>query len=84
MAVVAGAAGGAAAAGAAALEPPVGGEEERRTRGQKALPPRVFTIPKPEKEKKGRGGLQKLEMGWEMKRKERKRALYREGGRGGK
>ena len=74
---------GAAAAGAAALEPPARGGEERRTRGRKALPLRVFTIQKLEKEKKGGGGLQKLEMGCEMKRKERKRALYREGGGGG-
>ena len=72
-----------AVGGAAALEPPAGGGEERLTWGRKALPPRVFTILKPEKEKKGGEGLQKLEMGWEMKRKERKRALYKVVGGGG-
>ena len=42
------------AVGGAAVE--VGGGEDRRTGGQKALPPRVFTILEPEKEKKkGRG-----------------------------
>ena len=56
------------------------GGEDQRTRGRKALPPRVFTILEPEKEKKGGGGLQKQEMGCEMKRKERKRALNRGGG----
>ena len=55
MAAVAGAARGAATAGAAVLEPPAGGGE--LTRGRKALPLRVFTILKPEKEKKGGGGL---------------------------
>ena len=49
---------GAAAAGAATLEPPAGGGEERRTRGRKALPPWVFTILKPEKEKKGEGAAE--------------------------
>ena len=38
------------------LEPPAGGGEERHTRGQKALPLQVFSIQKPEKEKKGVGG----------------------------
>ena len=42
--------------GGAALEPPAGGGEEWRTWGRKALPPRVFTILKPEKEKKVVGG----------------------------
>ena len=69
--------------GTTTLEPPAGGGEERCTWGRKALPPWVFTIVKPEKEKKGGGGLQKLEMRCEMKRKERKRALYRGGGGGG-
>ena len=73
-----GAVGGMTAVGGVALESPAGGGEKRRTRGRKALPPRVFTILKPEKEKKGGGGLQKLEMGCQMKRKERKKALYRE------
>ena len=45
-----------AAVGGAALEPLAGGGEERLTRGRKALPPRVFTIQKPENEKKGGGG----------------------------
>ena len=83
MAAEAGAVGGAAAAGPAAMEPLAGGGEELRTQGWKALPPWVFTILKPEKEKKWGGGLQKLEMGWEMKMKEGKRALYRERGGGG-
>ena len=48
----------AAAAGAAALEPPTMGGEERRTQGRKALPPRVFTILKPKKEKKGEGAVE--------------------------
>ena len=52
-------------------------------RGRKAPLSRVFTILEPEKEKKGEGGLQKMETGCEMKRKERKRALYRGGGGGG-
>ena len=43
---------GEAAVGGAALEPPVGGGEEQCTRGRKALPPRVFSILKPEKERK--------------------------------
>ena len=72
---------GMAAAGGAALEPPAGGGEERHTRGRKALPLRVFTILNPEKKKKGGGGLQNLEMGCEVKRKERKRDLYKEGGK---
>ena len=84
MAAVGGVEGaGAATAGATALEPPTGGGEKRRTRGRKALPLLFFTILKPEKEKKWGGGLQKLEMECEMKRKERKRALYRGGGGGG-
>ena len=83
MVAVGGAAAGTAAAGVAGLEPSEWGGEERRNRGRKALPLRVFTILKPEKEKKGGGGLQKLEMGCEMKMKERKRALHREGGGGG-
>ena len=49
------AAGGAAAAGVAGLEPPAGGGEERHTRGRKERPPRVFTMLRPEKEKKWRG-----------------------------
>ena len=57
MAEVGGAAAGTAAVGVAALEPHAGGGEERRTRGRKALPPRVFTILKLEKEKKGGGGV---------------------------
>ena len=65
----AGAASGSAVAEAAGLEPPAGGGEERRTRGRKALPPWVFTILEPEKEKKEGGGLQKMETGCEMKRK---------------
>ena len=40
----------------AALEPPTGGGEERLTLCRKSLPLRVFTILKPEKEKKGVGG----------------------------
>ena len=55
-AVVGGAA--AVAAATAMLEPPVGGGEERRTRGRKALPPWVFTILKPEKEKKWEGAAE--------------------------
>ena len=39
--------------GAAAVEPSAGGREEQRTRGQKALPPRVFTILKLKNGKKG-------------------------------
>ena len=62
------------------LEPLAGGGEELCTWGRKALPPRVFTILEPEKEKKGGGGLQKMETGCEMK-KERKKGLYI--GRGG-
>ena len=50
-----------AEAGAAGVEPKVGGGEDRCTRGRKALPPWVFTILEPEKEKKGGGGLQKME-----------------------
>ena len=42
--------------GGATLEPPAGGGEKRCTRGRKALPPWVFTILKPKKEKKGGGG----------------------------
>ena len=61
------------------MEPEVGGGEDRRTRGRKALPLRVFTILKPKKEKKGGGRLQKMETGWEMKRKEIK-GLYIGGG----
>ena len=82
--------GGAAAAGAAAggavapeatgLEPLAEGGEERCTRGQKVRPPRVFTMLELEEEKKWRGGLQKLETGCEMKRKEKKKGLYK--GRG--
>ena len=49
--------------------------------GPEAVPPRVFTIIKPEKEKKGGGGLQKMETRCEMKRKERK-GLYIGGGGG--
>ena len=43
--------------GAAATVPPAGGGRggEWRTQGRKALPPRVFTILKPEKGKKGEG-----------------------------
>ena len=48
---------GAAEAGAAVLEPPTKGGEERRTRGRKVIPLRVFTILKPEKEKKWGEGL---------------------------
>ena len=48
----------AAAVGAAALEAPTGGGEERRTQGRKELLPRVFTILKPEKEKKGEGAAE--------------------------
>ena len=73
---------GLAAAGESGSEPPAGGGEERRTRGWKARPPRVFTILEPEKEKKGGWGLQKMETGCEMKRKERK-GLYIGRGRGG-
>ena len=62
---VGGAAVGAAAAGAAALEPPEGGGEERRTRGRKALPPRVFTILELEKEKKREGGCRNWK--WDVK-----------------
>ena len=51
-----GAAAGAMSAKATRLELLVGGGEEQCTRGQKALPPRVFTILEPEKEKKGGGG----------------------------
>ena len=68
-------------AGAVGWEPPARGGEEWRTRGRKVCPPLVFTILEPEKEKKGEGGLQKMETGCEMKRKERKWVLYREGGR---
>ena len=50
-----GAAAGSAVEGGAALEPPAGRGEERCTQGRKALPPRVFTILKPEKENKGVG-----------------------------
>ena len=72
------------AAGAAELEPLAGGGEEQRTRGRKALPPWVFTILEPEKKNKGGGGLQKLETGCEMKRKEEKGFIYeRERGGGG-
>ena len=74
--------GGMVAVEAAGLELPVGGGEERRTRGRKALPPRVFTILEPEKENKGGGGLQKMETGCEMNRKERKGLYIRRGGRG--
>ena len=49
---------GAVAAGTIALEPLTGGREEQRTRGRKALPPRVFTILKPEKEKNGEGAVE--------------------------
>ena len=55
-AAVGGAATGSAAVGGTVLEPPAGEGEERCTRGRKALPPCVFTILKPEKEKKGVGG----------------------------
>ena len=59
------------------------GGEERRTRGRKALPPQVIAILEHEKERKGGGGLQKMETGCDMKRKERK-GLYIGRGRGGK
>ena len=62
------------------LEPLAKEGEERRTRGQKARPPRVFTMLELEEEKKWRGGLQILETGCEMKRKEKKKGLYK--GRG--
>ena len=68
------------AAGGAALEPSAGGGEERRTRGRKALPLRVFAILKSDKEEKGVGGFQKLEMGSGMKRKEWTLDLKREEG----
>ena len=51
--------GGPAATEAVGLERPIGGGEEWRTRGRKALPPRVFTMLEPEKEKKGEGGFRK-------------------------
>ena len=88
MAVVGEAVGGATVAGAAAagapLEPSVGGGEERRTRGRKALPPWVFTILKPEKEKKGEGGCRNWKWDVELKGK-KERGLYigRERGGGG-
>ena len=57
--MVGGAAATAAVGGAAAGEPPAGGGGgERCTRGRKALPPRVFTILKPEKGKKGEGAAE--------------------------
>ena len=58
VAVAGGATAGLTTMGGAALELPKRGGEERRTRGQKALPPRVFTILMSEMEKKGigRGG----------------------------
>ena len=52
---VGGAAVGSATTGGAVLEPPEGGGEKRRTRGWKALPPRVFAMLKPEMEEKGVG-----------------------------
>ena len=47
--------------------------EERRTRGRKALPMRVFTILKHEKEKKGGGGAAETGngMGNEKERKKK-------------
>ena len=57
------------------MEPEAEGGEDRCTWDQKALPPRVFAILEPEKEKKGGRGLQKMETGCEMRRKERK-GLY--------
>ena len=70
-----GAAAGAAKAGAAELESPARGGEEQRTWGRKALPSQVFTVLKPEKENKWGGGLQKLEMGCEMKKKKKKKGF---------
>ena len=64
MAAAGEAAAGAAAVEGAALEPPAGGGEERRTQGRKALPPRVFTILKPEIEKKRVGGGRANERSW--------------------
>ena len=66
--------GGVAAAvgGAAAAEPSVEGREERPTRGRKALPPRVFTILKLKKGKKGEGVAETGNgMGNENERKEK-------------
>ena len=76
-----GAAAGGPAPGAAGSEPPARRGEERCTQGLKARPPWVFTILEPKKEKKGGGGLQKMETICEMKRKEIK-GLYK--GRWGK
>ena len=59
------------------------GGEERCTRGRKFLPSQVIAILEHEKEKKGGGGLQKIETGCEMKRKERKGHIGRGGGGGG-
>ena len=61
---------GGAAAGEAGLEPEARAGEERRTHGRKALPPRVFTILEPEKEKKGEGGFRnwKLDVKWKGKK----------------
>ena len=70
----------AGASGGATAE--AGEGEDQRSSGRKALPPRVFTILDPEKEKKGGGEFQKMETGCEMKRKERK-GLYIGTGRGG-
>ena len=78
-----GAAGGTTTTGVAGLEQEVGGGEERCTWGRKASPPWVFTILELKKEKKGGGGLQKMETGCEMKRKERKGLYIGRGGGGG-
>ena len=50
----------AAAEGAARGAAAGAGEgEDRHTQGRKALPPQVFTILEPKKEKKGGGGFRK-------------------------
>ena len=74
------AAGGTVAARAVGLEPQAGEGEERCTRGRQVRPPRVFTMLEPAKEKKWRGGLQKLETGCEMKRKVIKEGFIKGGG----
>ena len=85
---------GTAVVGAAGLDPSIREGEERHTRGRKARPPWVFTMLEPEKEKKwreggvggvgdGGGDFRNLKRGCEMKKKERKGVLYREGGGGG-
>ena len=50
--------GGAAAAAGPGLDLSVGEEEELCTRGQKLCPPRVFTMARLEKERRGWDGLE--------------------------